>query len=240
MSEERTSPPGTFRGEPALQGGPVDRLESAVEGAGSRPKVLGISGASGSGKSCLALAVARLHPASVALFDLDGYYREASEVRGLELGHDNPAAIDFDEVLRDVERLRAGEAVQIPLYNFERHRREGTRLCQPARVLVVEGIFAFADPRLRACLDLKVWVEAGEVCRLERRLERDTRERGRDVGEVLQRYRSEVVPGFCRFIAPLRGFADLIFENDGQDPERPRRFARVLMERLGVGAPELP
>jgi uridine kinase len=197
--------------------------------------VIGISGASCSGKSWLARKLKEARPDAVTLFDLDSYYRAPDVVAALEYTHDNPAAINFDDAVADLLRLKNGQEIRMPFYNYETHRVDGTRTCAPAPIIVVEGMFVFASERLRKELGLKVWVDAGEDLRYERRMRRDTTERGRDVQDVRARYASCVTPGYQKYVAPLRRAADIVFENNGSDVTAHPLVIDLLLSKMGSG-----
>jgi uridine kinase len=108
---------------------------------------------------------------------------------------------------------------EIPIYRFETNRREGSGTCKPAPIIVVEGVFAFANERLRKEFDVKVWIEASYNRRYERRITRDTQERSRDLQEIIDRYAEDVDPGYQKFVQPLREHADIIFQNNGRNRE---------------------
>ena len=150
------------------------------------------------------------HPGAVTLFDLDGYYKDRAYVRSLDHRHDNPSAINFENAIADLVTLKAGRSVKLPVYDFETHTVSGFRTCDPAPIILVEGLFAFANDRFRSELDVKVWITAATDRRLERRFERDAAERGRDPNEVLERYKRDVQPGFERYIRPMEDFADVV------------------------------
>jgi len=181
--------------------------------------VVGISGPSCSGKTWLAKKFTQIRPNSVSLFDLDSYYKNIEYVSQLEHKHDNPNAINFDDALCDLILLKNGNEVTIPTYNFETHKKYGDRVCKPAQLIIVEGLFIFANERLRREIDIKIWVDTGEGLRYQRRINRDTIERGRDFEEVLKRYDDDVLPGYQKFVLPLRSYADVIFENNGRDKD---------------------
>ncbi len=185
--------------------------------ANARPIVIGISGASCSGKTWLANQIYRQQPDDSEIIDLDGYYRDLKEIAGLEHGHDNPESIDFDRALDDLVRLKSGQAVSLPVYCYETHRVKSFRSCASRPVILVEGLFVFAHPRLRDEIDLKIWMDTDEDLRLVRRIDRDTARRERTVDEIRERYERDVVPGYQKFIRPLREHADVIIGNDGRD-----------------------
>lgn len=194
-----------------------------------KPIVLGLSGASCAGKTWLACKFTELYPGAVTLFDLDGYYKDLSYVQNLDHKHDNPQAIDFDKAIRDLAALKAGQRVSIPVHDFETHSVSGTRVCEPAPIILVEGLFAFYNCCFRDDLDVKVWIGANEIIRVARRIIRDTRERHRDSEEVVERLTRDVHPGFEKYIRPLQDYADAVFLNDGND-----KAARPLIVEMLV------
>lgn len=179
--------------------------------------VLGISGASCSGKTWLASKFNHLYPSAVTVFDMDGYYRDINIVRTFDHRHDNPQSIDFENAIVDLVKLKEGHSINLPIYDFEKHIVVDRRPCAPAPIIIVEGLFAFANERFRRELDIKIWIEANADRRLERRYWRDTRERGRQPDEVFERYTKDVKPGFEKYIRPMRDFADAVIMNDGRD-----------------------
>lgn len=203
---------------------------AGVAAAGERagPVVVGISGASCAGKSWLAERIQAQQDNRSIVVDLDGYYRAIDEVSGLEHGYDNPASIDADRALADLTRLKSGQAVNLPVYNYEEQRVTGFRSCEPRPLILVEGLFVFAYPALRQAFDLKVWVESSDDLRWSRRVDRDSSCRQLQVEEIITRYERDVVPGYRKFIEPLRQHADLIVCNNGFDAAIVPAVARLL------------
>jgi uridine kinase len=194
--------------------------------------VIGISGGSGAGKSWLMSKFEQLCPIDTCIFDLDGYYREIDFVDALEYTHDNPRSIDFDEASIHLEQLITGLPITIPIYDFATHSRTGSRICQPAPIIIVEGIFTFSHPLLLKLFNLKVWVEATDSTRYQRRLNRDIATRGRDIIEVRQRYDQHTRPGYERFIHPNRAIADIVINNDTQSDAIPEGLYALLAYAL--------
>jgi uridine kinase len=190
--------------------------------------VIGISGGSCSGKTWLSHQFERICPKPICLFDLDGYYKDLNDVNKLEHNHDNPDSIDFDDALYDLAQLKAGKEVQVPKYSFESHTRIGFSTCKPASIIVVEGIFTFSKPRFLKEIDFKVWIEADEIRKYQRRLYRDEKERDRTISEIIQRYDQNVMPGYEKFIRPNRRHADIIIHNNAQDSSIPEGLYALL------------
>lgn len=194
-----------------------------------RPIVIGISGASCSGKTWLAKQIHQQKPDESALIDLDGYYRDLQEVAGLEHGHDNPDSIHFDRALDDLVRLKSGQAVNLPLYCYETHRVNGFRECQVRPIILLEGMFIFAHQRLREEIDIKIWMETNDELRLSRRIERDIASRDRTIDEIQERYARDVMPGYHKFIRPLREHADVIVSNNDQDANATPQIVKLVL-----------
>ena len=182
------------------------------------PVCVGIAGGTGAGKSVLAEALEQAFDAARVLrIPQDAYYRdrgeESPEARAA-LNFDHPDALETELLVAHLAELRAGRAVDVPVYDFGRHRRAlETWRAEPRALLVVDGILALADPALRACFDLRVFVDAPEDLRLRRRLARDVAERGRSAASVRAQFAATVRPMHARFVAPSRAHADLVLEN---------------------------
>ncbi len=211
--------PGSNRVGDALNIDPVILSVAARMSAArseSQPLIVGISGASCSGKSWLAEKIQTQHGRAL-IIGLDGYYRELAEVALLEYGHDNPASTQADRALEDLLRLKSGEGIDLPVYNYERQTVTGSRRCESHPLILVEGLFVFAHPALRAAFDIKIWIETEEELRWSRRMQRDTACRDLQSDDIRTRYERDVLPGYVKYIHPLRDLADIVIDNNGRD-----------------------
>jgi len=195
------------------------------------PCVLGVAGGTGSGKTTVARAILDAVGAErIAFLEQDSYYRDVaregqSHADLLHHNFDHPDALDSDLLAAHVAELKAGRAVEVPVYDFVRHRRTGaTRRVEPRPVVVLEVILLFVEPALRDLLDLKVYVDTDADLRLIRLLRRDMAERGRSVDEVLRQYLATVRPMHLEFVEPSKRWADLIIPEGGEN--------RVALEML--------
>ena len=182
--------------------------------------VLGIAGGTGSGKTTVAeRLVAGLVGRPVEVIDHDAYYRDRSTMPAAErllVNYDHPDAIETELLVAQLADLRAGRAVEIPQYDFRQHvRRPETRRVEPAAVVIVEGILVLADERLRAQMDLKIFVDTDADVRLLRRMERDIETRGRTFAQVREQYTDTVRPMHLAFVEPSKRFADLVVPEGG-------------------------
>jgi len=187
-----------------------------------KPFVIGVAGGSGSGKTTVVSQIVKsLGDDQVSLIEHDKYYRDRGDLRLEEraaLNYDHPDSLETDLLVQHVKALRAGSAVEVPLYDFARHaREEGTTTVLPRRAIIVEGILIFADPDLRKLLDVKAFVDADDDTRFIRRLQRDLSERGRTVSSVIDQYLGTVKPMHLDFVEPSKRYADVIIPLGGHN-----------------------
>ena len=201
--------------------------------------VLGIAGGTGSGKTTIAESVIASLPAGAAvLIESDAYYRDRSglppEARE-HINYDHPDAIETELLEAQLVALRAGRAVDVPQYDYREHaRRRETRRVEPAPVVVVEGILVLADERLRAQMDLKIFVDTDADVRLMRRMRRDIEQRGRTFDQVAEQYADTVRPMHLAFVEPSKRFADLVVPEGGQNqPALDAIVGRLLQTLVG-------
>ncbi len=190
--------------------------------AHDRPLVIGVSGGTGAGKTSVARAIAEaVGRERVVRLPEDAYYREyasLSESEKAAVNWDHPDAIEYDLLLAHIQQLIAGEAIQRPIYDFAAYERAPhTVLLEPRPVLLVEGILIFAEPRLRALFDVKVFVDTDADLRFIRRLQRDVDQRGRSVESVVTQYLGTVRPMHLAFVEPAKRYADIIVPEGGEN-----------------------
>jgi uridine kinase len=181
---------------------------------------IGVAGGTGSGKTTVADAiVSRIGAGRIAFLQHDSYYRDLSglgEDHILRHNFDHPNALETELLVEHVRALRAGRAVEVPVYDFTRHVRTPRSLrVEPRRVVLVEGILLFTDATLRELFDIKIFVDTDADLRFIRRLQRDVRERARSVDSVVRQYLDTVRPMHLEFVEPSRRWADLIIPEGG-------------------------
>jgi uridine kinase len=187
-----------------------------------RPLVIGIAGGTGSGKTTVARNLAAGLPVGVvSLIDHDSYYRDRKDLPFAEraqLNYDHPDSLETELLVEQRGRLRAGEAVEVPMYDFTTHtRRIETRRVEPTPVIVVEGILVLQNSALRAKLDIKIFVDTDADIRVFRRIRRDLEQRARSFDSVRDQYYATVRPMHLAFVEPSRRWADLIIPEGGEN-----------------------
>lgn len=183
---------------------------------------IGICGASGSGKSTLAEELATMVNKSILIINQDAYYFDHPDLSFEErcaLNYDEPSIFDHDLLFSDVNSLLAGQRVPRKRYDYADHRRarQTDEYLEPHDVIIVEGIHAFYDPRLRAMMDLKLYMHVeSDICLL-RRIQRDINERGRAIDNISAQYLNTVKPMFDQYIRNYEQYADVIVAGGGKD-----------------------
>lgn len=184
--------------------------------------IIGIAGGSGSGKTTLALRLKeRFGENEVRLIPHDSYYKRHDDLpfeERCKLNYDHPDAFDNDLLIEHLKALRAGQAIDCPIYDYSDHNRSDRTLhIEPAPVLIVEGILPFVEPDLCALFDYKIYVDTDADERILRRILRDVKERGRSLDSVILQYRTTVKPMHEAFVEPSKRQADVIVPNGGEN-----------------------
>ena len=198
--------------------------------------LIGICGASGSGKTTLAEALIRRAGVPGAVISQDAYYIDHPELSFAErsrLNYDAPDAFDHALLYQDVCALLSGRPIPRRGYDFSRHRRADTGdIITPGDVLIVEGIHAFYDPRLRDQTFLKVYMNVDMDLCLLRRIQRDLKERGRDIDGIADQYRAFVKPMYEKYIRHYIDAADLAVTRGGKNAPAVTMLAACLKSEL--------
>lgn len=184
--------------------------------------VVGIAGGTGSGKTTVAKTIGAALPAwGVAMIEFDAYYRDRPDLPPedrAQLNFDHPDALEIELLVDHLGALRAGSAVDVPIYDFKTHRRlPESRRVEPAPVVIVEGILVFVDARVRERLDMKIFVDTDSDIRVFRRIRRDMEQRGRTFESVREQYYRTVRPMHLQFVEPSKRWADLIIPEGGNN-----------------------
>jgi uridine kinase len=184
--------------------------------------IIGISGASASGKSLLSNTIVNeMGSDKVVVISEDAYYKDRSDIpfeERAKINYDHPDSFDHDLLKKHLLELQAGRSIEAPIYNHSLHLRENkTRSIGQHHIIVLEGILLFVEQELRNLMDIRIFMETAlDIC-LIRRLKRDIKERGRTLDAVLKQYEETVRPMFLQFIEPSKRYADIIVPRGGNN-----------------------
>ena len=186
------------------------------------PVTIGIAGGTGSGKTTVARAIYdRVGSSRIEWISHDSYYRNFEGLsidQRHKINFDHPDSLETELLVRHLDVLGKGSAVEVPLYDFAAHaRRTETQRVEPRRVVIVEGILVLAEPELRKRIDIKLFVDTPADIRFMRRLMRDIQTRGRSLESVVHQYMTTVRPMHEEFVEPSKRYADLIIPEGGEN-----------------------
>ncbi len=179
-----------------------------------------IIGGSGAGKTTVANKIMERFSDRAVCLNMDNYYKDLeSGVDPRNVNFDAPAAFDFDLFLSHLVDLKNGKAIEVPSYSFVTYRRDASRSTrvEPKDLIIVEGILVIYKKEIRKLFDLAIYVDEDADERLIRRIERDTKERGRSIESIIFQYRRFVAPAFRSFIEPQKYDCDIILPRGGEN-----------------------
>ncbi|MBO4607939.1 MAG: uridine kinase [Prevotella sp.] len=184
--------------------------------------IIGIAGGTGSGKTTVVRKIVQaLPPHYVAVVPLDSYYNDTTHMTDEErraINFDHPDAFDWKLLIKQINMLRNGEAIEQPTYSYIlSNRLKETVHVEPKPVIIIEGIMTLINKKMRDMMDLKIFVDTDSDERLIRNIQRDVVERGRTVDQVLERYLNVLKPMHEQFIEPTKKYADLIIPQGGEN-----------------------
>ena len=201
---------------------PILSVEENVSAYLDKITIIGIAGGTGSGKTTVVRKIVEaLPPHFVAVVPLDSYYNDTTGMTPEErsdINFDHPDAFDWKLLIKHVNELRNGHAVEQPTYSYiSSNRLPETIYVEPKPVIIIEGIMTLINKRLRDMMDLKIFVDCDPDERLIRNIQRDTIDRGRTVSMVVDRYLKVLKPMHEQFIEPTKRFADVIIPQGGDN-----------------------
>ncbi len=184
--------------------------------------IIGICGASGSGKSTLAAELQQKLKGTTLLLNQDAYYRDHAYLpfeERVKINYDEPDVFEHDELLYDITCLKQGKSITRKAYDYVHHCRADlhNEMIEPPDTVIIEGIHAFHDERLRALMDFKLYVSVDPDICLLRRIKRDIVERGRDIVGIEAQYLNTVKPMYEKYIRAYVNYADIIVAQGGKN-----------------------
>ncbi|KAK2949590.1 putative Uridine-cytidine kinase 2-B [Blattamonas nauphoetae] len=215
------------------------------------PIFIAVAGGTASGKTTLCEAVIEylkkhqiIGPQQhVVIVPQDSFYRnltpqEAEMAEQSRFNFDHPDAFDFELLRQTLRDLKLNKPVKIPSYDFTTNaRREGEyTLVKQADVIILEGILALYDQEINRMMSVKLFVDCDSDMRLARRVQRDTKERGRSIDSIIGQYLTFVKPAYDDIISPTKRHADIVILNGKENKVAVSlicaQIRQVLQERL--------
>ena len=198
--------------------------------------IIGIAGGTGSGKTTVVRKIMESLPQdAVVLLPQDSYYKDSSHVpveQRQNINYDHPDAFDWDLLSEHIYQLKKGESIEQPIYSYISSTRQSETIhIEPKEVIIIEGILALSDKKLRSLMDLKIFVDTDPDERLIRVIQRDIVERGRTATVVMERYIKVLKPMHEEFIEPCKRYADLIIPQGGNN-KKAIEILKLYIERI--------
>lgn len=199
--------------------------------------IIGICGGSGSGKTTLLKRLAaHFEHMKPTVFSMDNYYLPIEEQlldQNGQVNFDLPTALDEQQLISDLRRLKNGEAIEVKEYHFNAPPGKNVLITlEPSPVIIVEGLFLFHYKEVREMLDFTVFMDVDPQTQLDRRLYRDQETRGYSREAILYQWEHHVIPCFEQFLMPYEDIADFHFKNDNQADQEFDRLLESLSHKL--------
>lgn len=195
-------------------------LINAKKAVLNRPVIVELAGGSASGKtSAVGRRIAETYGDNAAMLSLDNYYRGGEfmaeqKAQGNELNFDQPEAVDLPLVAEHLERLRAGQPIEQPIYSFANGgTRTGTTTFPPREVIIAEGLFTL-DKQLVEQGDVKIFVDIGTHGQFLRRIMRDVSRTDWSPQQIVDYFSTTVVPMHEKYVATTKTNADIVIRNE--------------------------
>ena len=183
--------------------------------------VIGVAGGTGSGKTTLVRNIVERFGKDVTVISHDNYYKAHNDMTYEEraaLNYDSPDAFDTDMLIDHLKLLKAGIAIECPVYDFKVHNRSDEVLhIQPNKVIVIEGILIFQNKALCDQMDIRIFVDTDADVRIIRRIIRDVRDRGRSLESIVNQYMTTVKPMHEKYVEPSKKNAHIIVPEGGKN-----------------------
>lgn len=177
-------------------------------------KIIAVAGGLASGKSSIVKKIDETFKDDLIVIGHDNYYKAHDDISFDErrkLNYDYPGAFDNELFYEDLLKLEKGQSIDMPTYDYTIHTRSNDTIkISPKKIILIEGILVLEDKKIRDITDTKVFIDADSDVRLQRRIFRDTKERGRSLESVLEQYIKQVKPMHEKYVEPTKKYADII------------------------------
>jgi len=184
--------------------------------------IIGIAGGTGSGKTRFTKElISRCNQDDLICISQDSYYKDLSHLsyaNRCQMNFDSPDAIDFKGLYEDLKSLLNNNSVNIPIYNYKRHKRmKGSTKLKPKPIIILEGIFSLYKLEIRELIDCKIFIDTPADIRILRRAKRDINKRDRSIESISSQYIETVRPMHEKFVEPTKTYADIIVMDGGKN-----------------------
>jgi len=181
--------------------------------------LIGICGGTGSGKSTVARKIEKyFEKTGVVNMSVDSYYKNHADLnfeKRSKINFDHPDSIDFELLYNNLNSIKKNIKITQPIYSYKVHKRlKKKKLITPKEIIIIEGLHVFYNDKINKLLDLKIFLDVDNKTRLERRIIRDVKERGRSIDEIKKRYKDMCKPMYDKFILPTKNSADIISNSE--------------------------
>lgn len=194
--------------------------------------VIGITGGVASGKSFLANRIYELNKENTCILEQDNYFKPHYDLtleERKEINFDIPSEIDFDLFYYHLKLLSINKSIQSPVYSFQNYTREiDYKIIEPKSIIIVEGLSILYNPLIRSLIDLSIFIDEDDYKRINRRIKRDTIERGRTKEEIIERTLKHSNVMYHKYIYNTKNFADIIFKSSEQAIENISTFENLI------------
>ena len=202
----------------------------------NKVKIIAIAGGSASGKSSIVKYIDDYFKDDLTVIGHDNYYKAHDDIsfeKRSKLNYDYPGAFDNDLFYRDLVKLQAGKAINMPTYDYRIHTRSSqTITIYPTKIILIEGILVLEDKRVRNITDTKVFIDADSDVRLQRRILRDTKERDRSLESVLEQFIKQVKPMHEKYVEPTKKYADIIIPRGAKNTKGIEILTRHITDMI--------
>ena len=199
-------------------------------------KIIAIAGGSASGKSSIVKYIDDYFKDDLTVIGHDNYYKAHDDIsfeKRSKLNYDYPGAFDNDLFYKDLVKLQAGKAINMPTYDYRIHTRSSqTVTIYPTKIILIEGILVLEDKRVRNITDTKVFIDADSDVRLQRRILRDTKERDRSLESVLEQFIKQVKPMHEKYVEPTKKYADIIIPRGAKNTKGIEILTRHITDMI--------
>ncbi len=199
--------------------------------------VIGIAGGTGSGKTTFTDTLVEMFRDDVTVIHHDNYYNVLDHLTYEErckVNYDHPDSFETKLMVENIKKLKNGESIEEPVYDFTVHNRDKTKTItlEPTKILIIDGILVLENKELCDLMDLKIFVDTDADIRLGRRILRDMTERGRSIESVLNQYQATVKPMHEKYVEPSKKNADIVILEGGKNKAAIDLFAGYIREFL--------